>query len=148
MPDNQFINLEELSKTTQALLSKINEQSNLKVNKHNVKSELSDGTKIGSIEGVEFYAPPDISNILSNVAYSGNYRDLNDKPIFAKVATSGSYNDLNDKPTIPTKTSDLTNDSGYLTSYTETDPTVPAWAKAKTKPAYTASDIPGLQTLS
>ena len=27
--------------------------------------------------------------------------------------------------TIPSKTSDLTNDSGYITSYTETDPTVP-----------------------
>ena len=28
---------------------------------------------------------------------------------------------------LPTKVSDLTNDSGYLT--TETDPTVPSWAK-------------------
>lgn len=33
-----------------------------------------------------------------------------------------SYNSLSNKPTIPTKTSDLTNDSGFLTSYTETDP--------------------------
>lgn len=32
------------------------------------------------------------------------------------VAFSGSYNDLSNKPTIPTKTSQLTNDSGYLTS--------------------------------
>lgn len=29
---------------------------------------------------------------------------------------SGSFNDLIDKPTIPTKTSDLTNDSGYITA--------------------------------
>lgn len=42
---------------------------------------------------------------------------------------SGSYNDLTDKPTIPTKTSDLTNDSGFITSYTETDPTVPEHVK-------------------
>ena len=28
---------------------------------------------------------------------------------------SGSFNDLSDKPTIPNKTSDLTNDSGYIT---------------------------------
>lgn len=33
-----------------------------------------------------------------------------------KVAKTGAYNDLNDKPTIPTKTSQLTNDSGFLTS--------------------------------
>lgn len=43
---------------------------------------------------------------------------------------------------IPSKTSDLTNDSGFIT--TETDPTVPAWAKASTKPSYTASEIGAL----
>ena len=47
------------------------------------------------------------------------------------VATSGSYADLSNKPTIPSKTSDITNDSGFLTSlpshnhddryYTETE---------------------------
>jgi hypothetical protein len=42
---------------------------------------------------------------------------------------------------IPTKTSELENDSHYLTSYTETDPTVPAWAKQPNKPIYTASEI-------
>lgn len=31
----------------------------------------------------------------------------------ATVATSGDYNDLSNKPTIPTKTSDLTNDSNF-----------------------------------
>ena len=33
------------------------------------------------------------------------------------------------------------NTSGYITDYTETDPTVPAWAKADTKPSYTFSEI-------
>lgn len=33
------------------------------------------------------------------------------------------------KGLIPTKTSDLTNDSGYITDYTETDPTVPSHVK-------------------
>ena len=42
---------------------------------------------------------------------------------------------------IPSKTSDLTNDSGFLTSYTEKDPTVPSWAKASTKPTYTKSEV-------
>ena len=78
------------------------------------------------------------------------------------------------KALIPTKTSDLTNDSGFtsnigtitgitmngtskgtsgvvnlgtvLTSYTETDPTVPAWAKASSKPTYTASEVGALSS--
>lgn len=33
----------------------------------------------------------------------------------AAVATSGSYSDLSNKPSIPTKTSDLQNDSGFIT---------------------------------
>lgn len=41
----------------------------------------------------------------------------------ATVATSGSYNDLTDKPTIPTKTSDITNDSGYITGISSSDVT-------------------------
>ena len=40
---------------------------------------------------------------------------------------------------LPTKTSQLENDSGFLTE--ETDPTVPAWAKAESKPTYTASEV-------
>ncbi len=48
------------------------------------------------------------------------------------------------KQEIPTLTSELTNDSGFITS--ETDPTVPAWAKASTKPTYTASEVGALAT--
>lgn len=40
---------------------------------------------------------------------------------------------------IPSKTSDLTNDSGFIT--TETDPTVPSWAKESSKPSYTAAEV-------
>ena len=39
------------------------------------------------------------------------------KSKLATVATSGKYSDLSGTPTIPTKTSQLTNDSGYLTSH-------------------------------
>lgn len=38
----------------------------------------------------------------------------------ATVARTGSYNDLTNKPAIPTNTSDLTNDSGFVTSTTMT----------------------------
>ena len=81
----------------------------------------------------------------------------------ADVATSGSYNDLEDKPFIPSAVSDLTDDSGhytkpangipasdleetYLTSFTETDPTVPNWAKEAEKPAYTAAEVGAMAT--
>lgn len=47
--------------------------------------------------------------------------------------------DITDFPAIPTKVSELQNDSGYISE--ETDPTVPAWAKADTKPTYTASEV-------
>lgn len=39
----------------------------------------------------------------------------------SSVATSGSYNDLSNKPNIPSKTSDLTNDSGFITNSALTD---------------------------
>lgn len=47
-------------------------------------------------------------------------------------------------PDVPTKTSDLTNDSGFITEYTETDPTVPNWAKQPNKPTYTANEVGAL----
>ena len=56
------------------------------------------------------------------------------------VQSGGVYNALQDvEESIPTKVSDLTNDSGYLTQ--ESDPTVPEWAKAPSKPTYTATEV-------
>lgn len=40
--------------------------------------------------------------------------DITDFPVLANVATSGSYNDLKNKPSIPSKISDLTNDSDFV----------------------------------
>lgn len=57
--------------------------------------------------------------------------------------TAANIGALPSSTAIPSKTSDLTNDSGFITS--ETDPTVPAWAKASSKPSYTASEV-GAQT--
>lgn len=68
---------------------------------------------------------------------------------WAKASTKPTYTAsevgaLPDTTSIPSKTSDLTNDSGFITGYTETDPTVPSWAKASTKPSYTASEVGAL----
>lgn len=48
-------------------------------------------------------------------------------------------------------TNDFTNDdkaklNSALQSYTESDPTVPAWAKASSKPSYTASEVGAVPT--
>ena len=68
-------------------------------------------------------------------------------PNWAKQPTKPSYTAseigaLPDDTVIPSKTSDLTNDSGFIS--TETDPTVPSWAKQPTKPTYTASEVGAL----
>ncbi len=68
----------------------------------------------------------------------------------ADVATTGSYNDLTDKPTIPAAYDDTTlsgrvsalENAGFIT--TETDPTVPSWAKQSSKPTYTAQEVGAL----
>lgn len=85
-----------------------------------------------------FYTEGEVDTLLADKADS---EDL------AAVATSGSYNDLDNTPTIPTVPSNVSafnNDAGYITGYTETDPTVPSWAKASTKPSYTASEVGAL----
>lgn len=48
-------------------------------------------------------------------AASGDATEILNKPTLAAVATSGSYADLSNKPSIPANTSDLTNDSGFIT---------------------------------
>ena len=44
------------------------------------------------------------------------WANITGKPTFASVATSGAYGDLSGRPTIPTLTSQLTNDSNFITT--------------------------------
>jgi hypothetical protein len=46
----------------------------------------------------------------------------------------------------PTAVSAFTNDAGYLTSISETDPSVYAWAKSATKPSYGFAEVTGSVT--
>lgn len=50
---------------------------------------------------------------------------------------NNAHSDIRDA--IPTKVSQLANDSQFITQ--ESDPTVPSWAKQETKPEYTASEV-------
>ena len=73
-----------------------------------------------------------VSDIINNLV-----TNVTNKPLSAAqgVALKALINAI----TVPTKTSELTNDSGFLTS--ETDPTVPSWAKQSTKPSYSKSEV-------
>ena len=77
---------------------------------YTLSSDLASVATSGSYN--DLYNTPE----LANVATSGDYDDLIDKPTLAVVASTGDYDDLTNKPTIPTKTSELTNDSGYITN--------------------------------
>jgi hypothetical protein len=77
---------------------------------------------------------------LATVATSGSYNDLSGTPSLSSVATSGLYSSLSGRPTIPANTSQLLNDSGFITStgipvqtgnggkFLTTDGSITSWA--------------------
>lgn len=77
--------------------------------------------------------------ITLNIGGTTDYNGLSNKPSINGVVLEDnkSFNELGIQPAgnyalsseLPTKTSDLTNDSGFITEYTETDPTVPGHVK-------------------
>ena len=76
--------------------------------------------------------------------FTGSYTDLTNKPTIPAAQVQSDWNATSGMGVIlnkPTNVSAFTNDAGYLTSYTETDPTVPSWAKESTKPSYTFSEL-------
>jgi hypothetical protein len=88
----------------------------------------------------EVGALPDTTVIpgkLSDLTADAAHRTVTD-------AEKSTWNAKANTSDIPTKVSELTNDKGFLTGYTETDPTVPAWAKAASKPSYTPSEVGAL----
>src|SRR5699024_900319 len=65
-------------------------------------------TKVTDLSDAGDYAKiDDIPTTVAELSDSGDYAKTGD--LF-----SGSYDDLSNKPSIPSKTSELTNDSGYL----------------------------------
>lgn len=57
-----------------------------------------------------------LSDYVTTTALSTTLTDYVLSSSLATVATTGAYSDLTGTPTIPSKTSDLTNDSGFITS--------------------------------
>ena len=73
-----------------------------------------DSWDLQQVNGVYYWFKNGINQHIPAQTSGGGTPDLSG---LATVATTGDYNDLSNKPTIPTKTSDLTNNSGFLTQH-------------------------------
>lgn len=87
-------------------------------------------------EGIGLPAGGTQGQIPVKKSYADNDTEWRDIPV---TSVNGQTGDV--AISIPTKVSDLQNDRGFITGYTETDPTVPEWAKQSSKPTYTPSEI-------
>ena len=93
-----------------------------------LKDELTDinnriPTKTSDITNDSGYITKGVSDLTNysttdtvNQAINNAVSSKVDISSISTVATSGDYNDLNNKPVIPSSTSELTNDSNYITS--------------------------------
>lgn len=111
MSESKYITLEQLQKASQSLLIKINEQSDLKVDKSQVLPATTEGTLIGTIAGESFYVP---AIDTSEFATQSSMDELTNN--LSEVAWTGSYTDLSNLPTIPSVPSVVQNTSN-LTLY-------------------------------
>ena len=85
-------------------------------------------------------AAKDYTDAAVAAATPADYANVSNRAMSAvQPAALGPYAKRDEIPSVPTKVSALENDAGYLTG--ESDPTVPAWAKAAKKPTYTASEV-------
>ena len=87
--------------------SSIPTQTSDLINDSGFISEYIETDPVFSISAAAQISSDDISNWNNKSDFSGNYEDLSNQPTI---------------PTVPTNISAFTNDSGYLTNYTETDP--------------------------
>ena len=104
-----------------------------------IDTKLSSKADVSDIPSLSGYAT---ESWVENKHYLTEHQSLAE--YYTKGQTDGLLNSKANTSDVPKKTSQLTNDSGFLSSYTETDPTVPAWAKASSKPTYTASEVGAL----
>lgn len=110
----------------------------------NKQDTLVSGTNIKTINNESLVGSGNISvggGTATDVKINGTSITSNDE---ADIQTQGTYNastnkiaTMSDLPTVPTKVSDLTNDAGYISGYTETDPVFTASAAS----GITSSDI-------
>lgn len=86
-------------------------------------SELTNDSGFISSIPSGYITESELSDELDNYATLAQLNTKADASSLSAVALSGSYNDLTNKPTIPSKTSQLTNDSNFVSdaNYVHTD---------------------------
>lgn len=102
--DANYVTSNQLETGLNAKQDKLTAGTGIEITEENVINSTA-VTEWGEIQG-ELNNQEDLQNALNLKA---NISSL------ANVATSGNYNDLSNKPTIPTTTSQLTNNSGFIT---------------------------------
>lgn len=139
-PAGNYATMNDLTEESRAIFNEIettyynkNQTNNLLNNKQNT---LISGQNIKTINSESLLGE---GNIIIQGGGSSDYEDLENLPKINNIELNGnkSLNDLGIQPAgnyaleseVPTKTSDLTNDSGFITGYIETDPTVPSYVK-------------------
>lgn len=100
-------------------------------------NDSSGGTKVAKITDIPTI-PANVSAFINDAGYLTSHQDISGKADKITGATNGNFAALDANGNL---TDSGHKHSDYLTSFIETDPTVPNWAKAESKPTYTASEI-------
>ena len=113
-----------------------------------VTIDASGDDTIELVAGSNVTLTPDTTSKSVTISATGggggtsDYLQLSNKPKINGVELVDNITTEGLGIVVPQYTSELVNDSGFITN--ETDPTVPAWAKEPTKPTYTAEEVGAL----
>ena len=113
-----------------------------------VTIDASGDDTIELVAGSNVTLTPDTTSKSVTISATGggggtsDYLQLSNKPKINGIELVDNITTEDLGIVVPQYTSELENDSGFITN--ETDPTVPAWAKEPTKPTYTAEEVGAL----
>lgn len=121
-----------LGNTVVEILNRKNYESDY-IDKDSVKELLKTKADINSV-----YSKTEIDKKLSSIELTDLSNYYTKQEILDLMPDVSQFITIEQ---IPTKVSQLDNDLGYITSFLETDPTVPPWAKQPNKPTYTLTEL-------